>query len=101
MFEDFKESFVNFITSRIFVLMLVFLTFFGILLGRVFLLQIIHGEDYAESFTMKIKKEINIASTRGKIYDRNGEILQTMYFPTRLPSRTTGPIRANGRNMPR
>ena len=35
MFEDFKESFVNFITSRIFVLMLVFLTFFGILLGRV------------------------------------------------------------------
>lgn len=75
MFEDFKESFVNFITSRIFVLMLVFLLFFGILLGRVFLLQIIHGEDYAESFTMKIKKEINIASTRGKIYDRNGEIL--------------------------
>ena len=73
MFEDFKESFVNFITSRIFVLMLVFLTFFGILLGRVFLLQIIHGEDYAESFTMRIKKEINIASTRGKIYDRNGE----------------------------
>lgn len=55
--------------------MLVFLLFFGILLGRVFLLQIIHGEDYAESFTMKIKKEINIASTRGKIYDRNGEIL--------------------------
>lgn len=75
MFEDFKESFINFVTSRIFVLMLVFLTFFGILLGRVFLLQIIHGEDYAESFTMKIKKEVNIASTRGRIYDRNGEIL--------------------------
>ncbi len=75
MFDDFKESFLNFITSRIFVLMLVFLTFFGILLGRIFLLQIIHGEDYAESFTMKIKKEINIASTRGKIYDRNGKIL--------------------------
>ena len=75
MFEDFKESLLNFITSRIFVLMLVFLTFFGILLGRVFLLQIINGEEYAESFTMKIKKEINIASTRGKIFDRNGKIL--------------------------
>ena len=75
MFDDIKESFVNFITSRIFVLMVVFLTFFGLLLGRVFLLQIINGENYAESFTMKIKKEINIASTRGKIYDRNGEIL--------------------------
>lgn len=75
MFEDLKESFFNFITSRIFVLILVFFSFFGILLGRVFMLQIIHGEDYAESFTMKIKKEVNIASTRGKIYDRNGEIL--------------------------
>jgi len=75
LFEDFKESLLNFITSRIFVLMLVFLTFFGILLGRVFLLQIINGEEYAESFTMKIKKEINIASTRGKIFDRNGKIL--------------------------
>ncbi len=75
MFKDLRDSFFNFITSRIFVLMLVFLVFFGVLLGRVFLLQIIHGEDYAESFTMKIKKEINIASTRGKIFDRNGEIL--------------------------
>ncbi len=75
MFDEIKESFINFITSRIFVLMVVFLAFFGLLLGRVFLLQIINGENYAESFTMKIKKEINIASTRGKIFDRNGEIL--------------------------
>lgn len=75
MFEDMKESFLNFITSRIFVLMLVFLAFFSVLLGRVFFLQIIKGSDYAESFTLKIKKEINISSTRGKIYDRNGEVL--------------------------
>ena len=75
MFEDIKRSFINFITSRIFVLMLVFLAFFGILLSRVFFLQIISGEEYAESFIMRIKKEISIASTRGKIYDRNGEIL--------------------------
>lgn len=75
MFEDMKESLLNFITSRIFVLMLVFLAFFSVLLGRVFFLQIIKGSDYAESFTLKIKKEINISSTRGKIYDRNGEVL--------------------------
>lgn len=75
MFDDIKESFINFVTSRIFVLMLVVLAFFSILLGRVFYLQIIKGEEYAESFTLKIKKEISIASTRGKIYDRNGEVL--------------------------
>jgi len=75
LFEDIKEAFLNFITSRIFVLIVVFLLFFGILLGRVFYLQIIRGEDYAESFTLKIKKEISIASTRGRIFDRNGEVL--------------------------
>lgn len=75
MFDDYKTSFINFITSRIFVLLAVFLGLFGVLLGRVFLLQIIRGEEYADSFTMTIRKEINIASTRGKIYDRNGEIL--------------------------
>ena len=75
MFEDWKEAIVSFVTSRIFVLMVLFLSFFGILLGRVFVLQIIEGQQYAEDFTMKIKKEVSIASTRGKIYDRNGRIL--------------------------
>lgn len=75
MFDEIKESFFNFIRSRVFVLMMLFLAFFGVLLGRVFLLQIIRGQEYAESFTLRIKKETTIASTRGKIYDRNGEIL--------------------------
>ncbi|MCD8363137.1 MAG: hypothetical protein LUC98_09315 [Lachnospiraceae bacterium] len=75
MFDDLKESVLNFITSRVFVLMLLFLVFSGVLLGRVFSLQIVHGEEYAESFTMKIKKEVSISSTRGRIYDRNGEVL--------------------------
>ncbi len=75
MFDDLKESVLNFITSRVFVLMILFLVFFGVLLGRVFVLQIVNGEEYAESFTMKIKKEVSISSTRGRIYDRNGEVL--------------------------
>lgn len=57
MFEDWKEAVVSFVTSRIFVLMIVFLAFFGILLGRVFVLQIINGQQYAEDFTMKTKKK--------------------------------------------
>lgn len=75
MFDDLKEAVVNFITSRIFILSLAFMVLFGVLLGRVFFLQIIQGEDYAQSFTLKIKKEIDIASTRGRIFDRNGEVL--------------------------
>lgn len=75
MFDDWKEAFLSFITSRIFVLMVLFCGFFGILMSRVFVLQIIDGKQYAESFTMKIRKEVSIASTRGRIFDRNGEVL--------------------------
>ena len=42
---------------------------------RVFDLQIVHGEDYVDSFQMKIKKERTIAGSRGCIYDRNGNLL--------------------------
>ena len=45
------------------------------LLYRIFDLQIVNGESYLNNFKLKIKKERSIASTRGKIYDRDGEVL--------------------------
>ena len=75
MFDDLKDSILNFVTSRVFVLLIVFLAFFGILLARIFYLQIIKGEEYAEDFTMQIRKEVDIPSTRGRIFDRDGEVL--------------------------
>jgi len=47
----------------------------GILVSRLFLLQIVEGESYLNNFKLKIRKERTISSTRGKIYDRNGELL--------------------------
>ena len=75
MFDDLKDSILNFVTSRVFVLLIVFLAFFGILLARIFYLQIIKGEEYAVDFTMQIRKEVDIPSTRGRIFDRDGEVL--------------------------
>ncbi len=75
MFDDLKDSILNFVTSRVFVLLIVFLAFFGVLLARIFYLQIIKGEEYAEDFTMQIRKEVDIPSTRGRIFDRDGEVL--------------------------
>ena len=46
-----------------------------VLIYRIFNLQIVNGESYLNEFTLKIKKERNIPSTRGKIYDRKGELL--------------------------
>lgn len=46
-----------------------------ILIQRVFVMQIINGEDYLKNFTLTIKKETTLKSTRGNIYDRNGKLL--------------------------
>lgn len=75
MFENFKENFFNMVTSRIFVLILVFVGICGIMINRIFDLQIVHGEEYLDSFQMKIMKERTIKGSRGCIYDRNGNHL--------------------------
>ena len=53
----------------------VFLLLAVLLVGRVFLLQIINGKEYRENFQLQIRREIEIKGTRGCIYDRNGELL--------------------------
>jgi len=75
LFERLRENFINFITSRLFVLALVFSVLAGILIFRVFNLQIIEGERYLNEFLLKTEKNREIASTRGNIYDADGVLL--------------------------
>ncbi len=75
MFENFKENFLNMVTSRVFVLILVIMCIGGIMINRLFDLQIVHGEEYVDSFQMKIMREQSIKGSRGCIYDRNGNLL--------------------------
>ncbi len=75
MFEDFRDWLKNIIFSRLFVLLIVFAVLFTILVQKLFVLQIVNGQDYMDNFTLTIKKETTINSTRGNIYDRNGKLL--------------------------
>ncbi len=75
MFDDFKENFLNIVSSRLFILVLILAAISGIIINRIFDLQIVHGEEYLDSFQLKIKKEKTIPATRGNIYDRNGNLL--------------------------
>ncbi|MBS5386342.1 MAG: penicillin-binding protein [Clostridiales bacterium] len=61
--------------SRLFVLIFVFCTMSVILVGRLFYLQIIKGENYLENYELTIRKTKEIPGTRGNIYDRNGNLL--------------------------
>lgn len=74
--KEFAKDFLkNLVTSRLFVLSVVFCMMFLILIGRLFTLQIIKGEEYQANYITLAEKVIKTASTRGNIYDRNGNIL--------------------------
>ena len=57
------------------ILLGIFVIMTGVLIYRVFSLQVIHGKEYAEDFNLKITKTRPLKSTRGNIYDRNGNLL--------------------------
>ena len=75
MLRSVRDAVIGFITSRVFVLILVFIILSATLIYRLFDLQIVKGDEYLSSFRMIIRKEKSLDSTRGKIYDRNGELL--------------------------
>lgn len=61
--------------SRLTVVMTAFCLAFSLLICRLFYLQIIKGEEYAREYELQIRKTKEIKSTRGNIYDRNGNLL--------------------------
>ncbi len=56
-------------------LLVIFIALACVLIHRVFVLQIVEGENYLNSFELKTKKERSIDAARGNIYDRNGVLL--------------------------
>ncbi|MED9965502.1 MAG: penicillin-binding transpeptidase domain-containing protein [Blautia sp.] len=61
--------------KRTTVLALVFLVLSFVLVRQLFDLQIIQGQDYISKFQTRTTKKRVLKSTRGNIYDRNGEEL--------------------------
>lgn len=47
----------------------------SLMVGRLFTLQIVHGEDYKNNYRLKVQRQEIIPATRGSIYDRNGNLL--------------------------
>lgn len=75
MSYDIKDFLKKFFSSRLFVLATVFIVFFGIILARIFTLQVVNGKSYQENFSLKIQMKQPINAARGNIYDKNGKLL--------------------------
>ena len=70
-----KEAIDYILRSRLIVLIVVFCLTSSVLVGRLFYLQIVKGEDYLENYELQIRRTKEIAATRGNIFDRNGELI--------------------------
>ncbi len=75
LFNEIKEKFIKFITSRSVMLAGVIVVFACVLIGRLFYLQIIMGDYYKETATNETIKTKYVPAPRGCIYDRNKNLL--------------------------
>lgn len=75
MFRRLKKNIARMFASRTMILGILFVAFGCVLVRRLFELQIVNGETYQNDFTMQIRKETSIPSTRGCIYDNAGNLL--------------------------
>ena len=75
MVKKIKKILSKLCIKRTTVLFIVFAVMFFILLQRLFVLQIIKGEEYATNFNLTTTKTRTIKSTRGNIYDKNNKLI--------------------------
>ena len=75
LWKEAGRFFFRLISSRLFILAVLFSILFSILIVRLFRLQIIEGAQYQEEYILKIEKEIQYQAPRGNIYDCNGKTL--------------------------
>ena len=73
--ERMKYGIRQIVKSRVFIVIILFSILSAILVQRVFYLQIVKGQDYAEKYELQIQKTKEVEGTRGNIFDRNGVLL--------------------------
>lgn len=62
-------------TNRLVLVGVVVLFLFCLLAYRLFVLQIVQGEEHLESFNYKVERTIETSGSRGNIYDCNGKLI--------------------------
>lgn len=89
------DSIKSLVRSRIFPLITAYVVLFGILVSRLFYLQIVQGETYDEKATIRNEKIKMLKSSRGKIYDCNGKLLAANEQSYAITIEDTGELRDN------
>jgi penicillin-binding protein 2 len=77
LLDVFLDYFKKLAKSRLFPVTLIYLVLFGVIVNRLFILQIVEGPEITVESELKYAKQRDVKSTRGNIYDRNGVLLAT------------------------
>ena len=101
-----RGQIIELLSNRIIIVGVLLMVLFCLLIYRLFVLQIIQGNEHLANFNYKIKKTIEISGARGNIYDCNGKTLaynQLAYTVTLENTDETSRIarertNANGKN---
>ncbi len=75
MFRALWELLTEYVKSRIFTVTVIILVLFGLLVHRLFVLQIREGVQHTESVNVTSEKTRKVKAVRGEIYDVNGKLL--------------------------
>jgi len=75
LFDRLRDNIISIFTSRLTLLVIVFGFMGGVLVYRLFDLQIVNGQEYLDKFILQTEKTRDISSSRGTIRDCNGNIL--------------------------
>lgn len=75
LIDSLKEVVLEYVKHRLFVFTIICIVLFGFLMYRLFVLQVVEGEEHLENFNYTTERTISIDASRGNIYDRNGELI--------------------------
>lgn len=74
-FSSFEQASVEVFSNRLRIVIIIAAATFGVLILRLWLLQVVHGPEYrAQSENNRIQL-MDLSAFRGRIFDRNGEVL--------------------------
>ena len=74
-YKNVRNTIHDIVTNRIVILGTILVIMFSMLLYRLFVLQIVEGEEHLSNFNYKVEKTIKLNGTRGNIYDCTGKLL--------------------------
>ncbi len=99
MFKDILEIVYEMVkrlvTSRLFMLFLIFTGLFSFLAAKLFRLQIVDGEKYLNDYVTKTYQTVYTPGTRGNIFDADGNLLAYNELAYSVTLRDTGAYRNN------